>query len=93
MEENVCMVCGTPLSDAEYDESPYCAGCTLFIQWLELDKTVDHDGDAEVTDAERKQWEIEQRLNQLGLHVVFNLDTQQTELARFRATMVNVSER
>jgi hypothetical protein len=80
MEPNVCMLCGAELSDAEYDESPYCQGCTLFMQWLELDKTVDHDGDAEVIDTERKQWEIEQQLAHLGLRVVFDLVTHTTEL-------------
>jgi hypothetical protein len=80
MEENVCMICGTPMDDAEYDESPYCEGCTLFDQWLDLDKHVNHDGDAEVTDMERKQWDIERRLNQIGLRVAYDIVEKQTIL-------------
>lgn len=82
---NVCMLCGSDMSDAEYAQTPYCEACTMFQEWLDLDKFVDHDGDAEVTDIERKQWDIERRLSQLNLRVVFNLVTQQTELAPLMA--------
>ena len=80
MESNVCMLCGTDMADSAYDESPYCESCQLFNEWLELDKTVDHDGDAPVTETERKQWEIERKLDRFGLRVVFDLVTLQTEL-------------
>jgi hypothetical protein len=53
----------------------------LLAQWLELDKTVDHDGDAEVSENEREQWKIEHKLaDEFGLSIVWNLATQQIEL-------------
>lgn len=54
----------------------------LFNQWLELDKNVNHDGDAEVTDTEREQWEIERKLDGLGFRVAYDLVTQQIGIRR-----------
>jgi hypothetical protein len=56
----------------------------LFAQWLELDKAIDHDGDAEVSAAERQQWDIERRLDSLGWRVAFDLVTQKTVLVAAR---------
>ena len=53
---------------------------SLFSQWLALDKTVDHDGDAEVTDNERNQWEIERKLASIGLRVAIDLVDMQPKL-------------
>src|SRR5258708_32357718 len=46
----------------------------LLARWLELDKTVDHDGDAEASEAEREQWKIEHKLaREFGLELRWNL--------------------
>ena len=53
----------------------------LLARWLELDKTVDHDGDAEVSEAEREQWKIEHRLaKEFGLELRWDLVTQHIEM-------------